>query len=423
MKTKYTIWTLTLLTLFSSALLSIFTPMAEELSLALSLGGEEQVAFINSVFLIVGALTSLVWAIMGDKFSRKILLLIATAEWSILILLTTFATDFTSLLILQIFTAIGFGAILPLVFSLIVDLVEPKKRGSMFGILSAVYVVGNGLGQILSGFLIDVYPWFVPLIIVALGGFTCAILLIFIQEPLRGVNDEPTVVSGETVEIDYKIKSEDLKKIWQRKSTIWILILNFVIFVAIGAVSSFFISMLKNDFNLSSTLATIFLIVVFGTQIPSGPIFGKLGDKKRINNEKGRMIVVMICLISGSICYLTAFILATFSQELIMAIVFIFIILLGAFLFGGVDPLTQATLGETNPPQVRSTIYSVNFLAYTFGRSISLILLAYFFVLFNDQYSPGYIILTSLALLSNLILIPILIYLPRDIQNVKINPQ
>ena len=41
---------LVLLTFFSSALFSIITPMAKELSIALSLGGEEQVARINSMF-------------------------------------------------------------------------------------------------------------------------------------------------------------------------------------------------------------------------------------------------------------------------------------------------------------------------------------------------------------------------------------
>ena len=111
---------LVLLTFFSSALFSIITPMAKELSIALSLGGEEQVARINSMFLMVGAFSSLVWAYFGDRFSRKKLLMLATLEWAVLIFLTIFSFDFYSLLTFQLFTAIGFGAILPLTFSLIV---------------------------------------------------------------------------------------------------------------------------------------------------------------------------------------------------------------------------------------------------------------------------------------------------------------
>ncbi|MFX1588662.1 MAG: MFS transporter [Promethearchaeota archaeon] len=411
---------LILLTFFSSALFSIITPMAKELTEALNLGNEGTVTLINSIFLMVGAISSLFWAILGDKFSRQALLIIATIEWSILILFTIFSTDFFSLLTFQILTAIGFGAALPLVFSLTIDLVKTEKRGKKFGILSAVYVLGNGLGQALSGFLIDVYPWQTPLIIISIGGFICTGLLFLVDEPQRGTMDDlHKQPSEESIIYDYRIKREDLKNILKIKSTIWILIFNFIMFIAIGAISSFFISMLKKDYTLSSSLATVFLIVVFGSQVPSGPIFGKLGDKRRETSLNGRMKVVLICLISGSIFYIIGFSISFISKNLLFASIFLIFAFIAAFLFGGIDPLTQATLGEINPPQIRSTIYSLNYLMYTFGRSISLIFLGQFFVLFNNQYSPGYLILVILAFLCSLFLIPILKYLPKDVERIK----
>ncbi len=347
--------------------------MAKELTLALNLGSEEQVAVINSMFLMVAAFSSLVWAVLADKFQRKTLLIVATIEWSIFTLLTIFATDFYSLLIFQLFTAIGFGAALPLIFSLIVDLVDPENRGRKFGVLSAVYVMGNGLGQMLSGFLIDFYTWQVPIFIISISGFFCTGLLFLLIEPVRGAMDRLNKNSGEIdIDLSYKIKLKDLQKIWRIKSTIGLLILNFVMFISIGAISSFFISMLKNDFMLSSGLATIFLILVFSSQVVSGPLFGKMGDKKRQTDKNGRMKIVLICLIGGSSLYIIAYSLTFISTDFIVAFIFIAIVYIGAFLFGGIDPLTQATLGETNPPQIRSTIYSLNYLAYTFGRRISL---------------------------------------------------
>ncbi len=409
---------LILLTLFSSALFSILTPMAEEISSALTFN-ENQVAFINSMFLIVGAVSSLMWAILGDKFSRKILLVISTLEWSVLMVLTMFSTNFFSLLIFQLITAIGFGAALPLIFSLTVDLVDPKSRGKKFGTLSAVYVLGNGLGQVLSGFLIDYYVWQIPILIISIGGFACTGLLFLIEDPSRGSKDELYGAIDEGAPgLGYKIKFNDLKQIWKIKSTLWILLLNFAMFISIGAISSFFISMLKNDYELSSTLATGVLILVFGTQVPAGPLFGKWGDKIYETEKKGRMKVVLICLLTGSILYIIAFSLFFISTELPFAIVFIVLAISGAFLFGGIDPLTQATLG-INPPQIRSTIYSLNYLTYTFGRSISLLLLGQFFVIFNNVYSPGYLILSIMALICTLVLIPIMKFLPRDIESIK----
>ena len=408
---------LIILTLFSSTLFSIITPMAEELTLALNLSNQDQVAFINSMFLLVGASFSLIWAILGDKFPRKILLIIATFEWAFLTFLTIFSMNFQTLLFFQLFTAIGFGAALPLVFSLMIDLVEPENRGRKFGVLSAVYVLGNGLGQILSGFLIEVYTWQIPLIIISIAGFACSFLLFSIQEPSRGARDELYKFD----KLDYKIKKEDLKQIWKIKSTLLILILNFTMFISIGAISSFFISMLKNsnDFSLSSTLATIFLIIVFGSQVPSGPIFGKLGDKKRKIDNNGRIKVVLTCLLFGSLLYIIAYSITFISKDIVTAFIFLGITFFGAFLFGGIDPLTQATLGEINPPQIRSTIYSLNYLAYSFGRSISLLILGQLFLVFNSQYTPGYFILSIMALACTLILVPILKFLPRDIKNIK----
>ena len=411
---------LTLLTLFSSALFSVITPMAEEISSALNFN-ENQVASINSMFLMVGAVSSLMWAILGDKISRKVLLIISTLEWSVLTLLTIFSTNFLSLLTYQLITAIGFGAALPLIFSLIVDLVDPKNRGKKFGTLSAVYVLGNGLGQILSGFLIDYYTWQTPLLIISICGFVCTGLLFLVEEPLRGSTDKlyKSIDEG-ALGLGYKIKVDDLKQIWKIKSTLWILLLNFTMFIAIGAISSFFISMLKNDFDLSSTLATFVLILVFGSQVPAGPLFGKWGDKKYETEKKGRMKVVLTCLLSGSTLYIIAYSLFFISTELPIIIIFVILTIGGAFLFGGIDPLTQATLG-INPPQIRSTIYSINYLTYTFGRSISLLLLGQFFISFNNFYSPGYLILSIMALICSLTLIPILKILPQDIESIKLS--
>jgi MFS family permease len=315
-------------------------------------------------------------------------------------------------------TAIGFGAALPLIFSLIVDLVASENRGRKFGVLSAVYVLGNGLGQMLSGFLIDFYTWQVPIFIISISGFFCTGLLFLLIEPVRGAMDKLNKASKET-DLSYKIKLKDLQKIWKIKSTIGLLVLNFVMFISIGAISSFFISMLKNDFLLPSSLATIFLILVFSSQVISGPLFGKMGDKKRQTDKNGRIKVVLVCLIGGSTLYIIAYSLTFISTGIIAAFIFIAIIYVGAFLFGGIDPLTQATLGETNPPQIRSTIYSLNYLAYTFGRSISLLILGQLYLHFNNQYSPGYLILSIMALSCSLLLIPILKYLPKDIEKIS----
>ncbi len=414
---------LILLTLFSSALISIIMPMAKEIKDALSLESEAQILFINAMFLLVGAASSIGWSLLADKFSRKNMLIIGTLLWSSFTLLTTFAYDFYSLLFFQLIAAIGFGSSIPLIFSLLVDIVDVEKRGVAFGRLSAFYVIGQGLGHILSGFLNDTrWGWVLPFIIISIGGFVCFISLFFMDEPLRGGMDKIYNLEDESVMgLSYKIRIKDFKQIWLIKTIILIIIFNFIMFIAIGAISSNFITMLKNknDYNFDSDIATIFLIIIFGSQIISGPVIGKLADKKYENDQNGRIKYVLICIVLGSIVYLIGFSLLFTSPNLPMTIIFIILIFIGAFLFGGIDPLTQATLGDISPPQIRSTVYSINFLAYMIGRSISILILAGFFLYFNDSYQPGYLLLSLFALTCSLMLIIILKTLPRDLNSIE----
>jgi MFS family permease len=172
--------------------------------------------------------------------------------------------------------------------------------------------------------------------------------------------------------------------------------------------------MLKNDYHLSSSIATTMLLLIFGSQMISGPIIGKIGDRKKLNDKNGRIKIVLICLISGSLFYIIGFSLIFSSADLSILILFFILLFSGAFFFGGIDPLLQATLGDISSSKIRSTVYSLNFLSYTFGRSLSILMLAAAFLAFNNLYRPGYLLLSFIALACSLFLIIILKTLPKD---------
>ncbi len=411
---KHSFQILVLLVFFSSALIGTLLPMAEEIVIALpGITSEGDVGLISSVFLIVGASASFVWAILASRFSRKKLLVIATLEWSIATCLTVFATGFYSLLIFQILAAIGFGSVIPITFSFINDLKEPEERGKAFGIKEMNFVLGVGFSQILAGFLIDYYPWFLPFIVISIGGFICAFLLSKMTPPERGEKDEDPEFSGTTGEW---IRREDFQEIAEKRSNILILVFNFVLFIGLGAISQFLITILKSntDYNFESDIATIFLIIIYVWQIPSGVILGKLGDKRYKSDVNGRVKVVFMCLLLGGLFYVVGFSLA-FNSTSPLPIIGLFLVITsaGAFFFGGIDPLMQATLGDINTPRTRSTIYSINYLTYTFGRSISELIMFGIYTWFG-YYQLGFILLSIWALSSIIFLLPLLRRLPRE---------
>ncbi|MHA1488708.1 MAG: MFS transporter [Promethearchaeota archaeon] len=422
MEKKYSFLVIVILTFYTLSLTSIMGPMTAEIAEALNLESEAQVGFVSTLFLIIGASCSIIWAILGDRYSRKKLLIIGTFDWVIFTFLTAFSTDFQMLLTFQSLAAIGFGAALPLSFSLSLDLVDPEKRGKAFGMLSAANVIGIGIGMILSGLLIDDYPWYLSFVLIAISGMACVIFLIFIDEPIKG--DKDTLyknVDADVLGLSIKIRRQDLKEIWRIKTNLLIITFNFVMFIALGATTYYFISMLKTDKQLSSSVATYILIIIYISQLFSGPIFGNLGDKQYEKNKNGRLKLVLICITCGSILYIFAYSLIFTIADTFLLIIFIIILFVGAFFFGGIDPLTQVTLGEINPPQIRATIFSINYLAYTYGRSVSIFLLGFFFVIFGNVYQPGYIIASFILLGCSLFLVPIMRTLPKDLKMIKEN--
>ncbi|MHA1270345.1 MAG: MFS transporter [Candidatus Helarchaeota archaeon] len=410
---------LNILVLFSSALISIIVPLRLEITVAIGLVNESQIDFINAIFLIISAIASIIWAILGDRYSRKRLLIIGTSIWSVFSFITIFAYDFNSLFLFQIITAIGFGSALPLTFSLLIDIVKVEKRATAFGRLSAIYVLGNGIGLVLAS-LSEIETWYIPFIVVSLSGFICIVFLIM----MKGLNiknrQNLSEIGDDSIGLSYKMDWKDLKEIWNRPSILLIIIFNFTMFIGIGAFAPQFTNMLENDYlyiftGFESIIATILMILVYGSQMISGPLIGNLGDKKYVKNKNMRMKLVLYCLVIGSVIDMIAYSLIFNPTNIIFLVIFLIFLFIGTFLFGGIDPLTQATLGDLSPPQIRSTVYSLNFIAYIFGRSISMILFGFLYLFFGSSYRLSFLVLSTISLICSVFVLIILKTLSKDI--------
>jgi MFS family permease len=411
---------LNLLVLFASALISVIIPLRDEIVSALGLINQSQIDFIDALFLMVGAITSIIWAILGDRYSRKRLLIIGTIIWSSFSFITIFSFDFYSLLVFQIIAAVGFGSALPLAFSLLVDLVKKEKRATAFGRLSAVYVLGNGLGLVLAT-LSETKTWFIPFIVISICGIICVLFLSRMTEPRKEMLEgDPKLEDESVLGMGYKIKVSDFKDIFRRKSIFLIILFNFIMFVGIGAFAPQFSNMLEGDylypfFPLESLIATVLMIIIYGSQMISGIIIGNIADKGYVKDKKRRVKFILICLVIGSIADIIAYSLFFDPSNLAFLVLFIILLFIGTFFFGGIDPLTQATLGDVSPSKIKSTVYSLNFIAYNFGRSISLLLFGYLFLYYGSVYRIGFLILSLIALSTSILVLFILKILPRDL--------
>jgi MFS family permease len=392
-------WKIFLLIFSTNTLTTILGAIAVEMVPQTALNSVEEIGLINSIFLITAGLTSFVWAYIADKTERKKLLAICCGIWTTATFLTVFTNDFIGLLIAQMLTAVGYGGVLPISFSLNLDLTATEKRAQSFTILQVGITLGNGLGLLLPGVLVDFLPWWVAFLIFSILGLITFLRILSIKEPERGA------LEGFAEGVSYKIKLEDFKEIVKIKSNL--LMFGYVVtkIIAVGAINFYFITFLEIDHQFSSSLASISMILIFSSQL-SAPIFGRFADKQYEKRKTAKVEMIFVIIVVGSILYIIGFSLDFTIADIVMVVVFYLFIVGAAFIFSADGPIGQSIYGDLNPPQYRSTLYSISYIFDTMGQSLGVILLGIFYIGFGT-YRMAFVSVGIILILSSIFMIPL----------------
>lgn len=145
------------------------------------------------VFAIFYATLGLPIARLADRSSRRNIIAISLALWSIMTALCGFAQNFTQLMLARIGVGVGEAGAGPPSQSIIADLYPPEKRASAMAIYSLGVLLGGGLGMAIGGFVSHAYGWRVAMMVVGLPGVALAFFIrLFVVEPRRGLSDAAT---------------------------------------------------------------------------------------------------------------------------------------------------------------------------------------------------------------------------------------
>jgi len=134
-------------------------------------------------FFIVGAPISYIIGWMADHYNRSPLFAATIFFGAIGCLFTVFVHTYWQLYICRVMTGVSIGSALPIVYSLLGDLYTANQRPAVAAFVSTGSGLGMGIGQIIAGSLVS---WRLPFLIVAIPGMVCAILLLFVKDPVRG---------------------------------------------------------------------------------------------------------------------------------------------------------------------------------------------------------------------------------------------
>jgi MFS family permease len=142
--------------------------------MAADLDGMSLYAWSVSIPSLVMAFATLIFGKFSDIYGRRIMLLVSVIICLVGTVLCAISPTFVFLIAASVLSAMGSGAMMPLVFSVVGDLFPPSKRAKWIGLLNVPTGICSLIGPTLGGWFVDNLSWrylywiSLPLLIVCL---------------------------------------------------------------------------------------------------------------------------------------------------------------------------------------------------------------------------------------------------------------
>ncbi len=346
-------------------------------------GNVSQLGILTFSFTLLSGLSMIIFGYLADKITRKWIVLLGTVTYSIFSILLILVSEGTGgyymFFFLTSMIGIGFGAIIPSIFSLIGDLISQDDRSKGFSFFSIASLIGMAIGVGLAS-ATGSTDWRMSYVIVGILGLLSALLILFFfQEPSRIGIDNLLLLDKDAVEYSYRIKKEDFKLIFKKKSNVW-LILNFVDTIPTGIILFLLFAYMADFHNIPSTQALYFLIFILLATMIGTIIFGVIGDNLfKKGNKKARVKIAMISNIIPIPFVFIALMIpfkapdnASFIEIFTIpeAAIMLALLVIGLFLNGGTNGNWYSCVADVNLPEHRGTVLATANFFDILGRAL-----------------------------------------------------
>ncbi len=171
-----------LLNTMDQSILSVTSPAIQaEFRLA-----DSQIGFLSGAFVLIYGLAALPAGYWVDRVSRRAIVGVGVALWSLCTLLTGFAQNYPQIMLARTALGVGEATTVPASVSLLGDYFTKRDRGRAAGIIQAALQAGLALGLIGGGILASRLGWRSAFYVAALPGLVLAALALCMREPVRG---------------------------------------------------------------------------------------------------------------------------------------------------------------------------------------------------------------------------------------------
>jgi MFS transporter, Spinster family, sphingosine-1-phosphate transporter len=388
----YTVVVFVVLASLDNVAIGLVPPLYQPISQTLGVS-EAAISAATAATYLVSAFASVGWAYAGDRANRKPLLMLGTLIWALGTLGTAVSPNYAAFLAAQVIGAVGLGAVGSVGFSVVSDLIKPRRRGLVMSFWGLSQGVGTLAGTLVGGLLGSV-DWRRPFYVVTVVGVVATLAYLFTYNIRRGQSEpELAGVFAAGEEYEYRISKDDLPVILRRRTNVWLVLQGFTAQLVFG--SLVFLPRLfqaKAEALGFSQSTAIDIGSVYATLFQLGGVLsivgGLVGDRLQRRTPRGRALVAAVGILAGIPFYVVLFfvplrldvpdgaatgavigaVLASVVTQPVMAASFL-AALIALALTSANSPNWFALITEVNPPEHRGTVYSLGNLVNGIGRA------------------------------------------------------
>jgi MFS family permease len=390
----YTVTVFVVLAALDNVALAMPPPLLRPISRDLGVA-QSSVGLVVAVNLFLTAVAAVAWAYLGDRSDRKRVLMAGTLLWAAGVGATGFVTSYPAFFAAQALAGIGLGAVASVGFSVVSDLVSPRRRGLVMGLWGLSQGVGSLVGIGLATLLGNT-DWQAPFRVLAVVGVVAVVAYLF-TTPVRRGESEPQLreLYAKGGEYDHRISRADLPQLAARRTNVWLVAQGLTAQMVFGSLAYLPVlfqakaEAIGYEEGPAIAVSGVFTVLVFSGGVLS-LLGGLIGDRLQRRNPRARALVAAIGVFAAIPLFLGLFffplrldlardeadertivraVLSSVVTEPAMAATFL-VALVAIALISAQSPNWYALIAEVNPPEHRGTAFSLGNLANGTGRAL-----------------------------------------------------
>lgn len=318
----------------SSADASTVGASATELRQGLHIGNAD-VGLLVSVSAAVGAVASVPFGMLVDRFRRVTLLTVTVTLWGVAMIASAMVGSFGDLLLVRLFLGFVTAVAGPAVASLVGDYFAGDERGRIYGYILAGELLGAGIGFFITGDVAAI-SWRAAFLVLAFPAFALAWQIRRLPEPARGASGShasasireedgaetgPQMTDTQRAAMDRGVEPDprtilrtDPRRMGILSATRYVLRVrtNVVLIVSsacayffMTGVQTFGLEFVSQQYGVGTVLASLLMLVV-GAGAVLGVLLGGLGGDALVRRGRinGRMLVAGVAATGTALLFI-----------------------------------------------------------------------------------------------------------------------